>query len=120
MFKRTCVVKYVDHFGIEHAAKLEDDSLFEAAIRGLLSVLCGNCRSDFVLNAISPPFPFRPLIAFIACPTGAWACSRGRPTSTTSSPESLTSFADTIDIARICGKGESTRGADALYGWTVE
>jgi hypothetical protein len=35
MFKRTCVVKYVDNFGVEHAAKVEADSLFEAAIRGL-------------------------------------------------------------------------------------
>ena len=29
MFKRNCVVKYVDNFGVEHAAKVE------AAIRGL-------------------------------------------------------------------------------------
>jgi hypothetical protein len=35
MFKRKCVVKYVDGFGIEHAAKVETESLFEAAIRGL-------------------------------------------------------------------------------------
>ena len=35
MFKRTCVVKYVDNFGVEHAAKVEAESLFEAAIRGL-------------------------------------------------------------------------------------
>jgi hypothetical protein len=35
MFKRKCVVKYVDSFGIEHAAKVEADSLFEAAVRGL-------------------------------------------------------------------------------------
>lgn len=31
MFKRNCVVKYVDNFGIEHAAKVEAESLFEAA-----------------------------------------------------------------------------------------
>ena len=35
MFKRNCVVKYVDRFGVEHAAKVEVESLFEAAIRGL-------------------------------------------------------------------------------------
>jgi hypothetical protein len=35
MFKRTCVVKYVDSFGVEHAAKVEAESLFEAAVRGL-------------------------------------------------------------------------------------
>jgi hypothetical protein len=35
MFKRNCVVKYVDNFGIEHAAKVEAESLFEAAVRGL-------------------------------------------------------------------------------------
>src|SRR5690242_7850936 len=35
MFKRTCVVKYVDNFGVEHVAKVEADSLFEAAILGL-------------------------------------------------------------------------------------
>jgi len=35
MFKRNCVVKYVDNFGVEHAAKVEAESLFEAAIRGL-------------------------------------------------------------------------------------
>jgi len=34
MFKRDCVVKYVDKFGAEHA-KVEAESLFEAAIRGL-------------------------------------------------------------------------------------
>ena len=35
MPKRKCVVKFVDSFGIEHAAKVEAESLFEAAIRGL-------------------------------------------------------------------------------------
>ena len=35
MFKRNCVVKYVDNFGVEHAAKVEAESLFEAAVRGL-------------------------------------------------------------------------------------
>jgi hypothetical protein len=35
MFKRNCVVKYVDSFGVEHAAKVEAKSLFEAAVRGL-------------------------------------------------------------------------------------
>jgi hypothetical protein len=35
MFKRKCVVKYVDDFGIEHAAKVEAESLFEAAVRRL-------------------------------------------------------------------------------------
>ena len=35
MFKRQCVVKYVDTLGIEHAAKVEAESLFEAAVRGL-------------------------------------------------------------------------------------
>lgn len=35
MFKRNCVVKFVDSFGIEHAAKVEAESLFEAAVRGL-------------------------------------------------------------------------------------
>lgn len=39
MFKRNCVVKYVDNFGVEHAAKVEAESLFEAAVRGL-------CRLD--------------------------------------------------------------------------
>lgn len=34
MFKRNCAVKFVDNFGIEHAAKVEAESLFEAAIRG--------------------------------------------------------------------------------------
>ena len=35
MFKRNCVVKYVDCFGVEHAAKVEAESLFEAAVRSL-------------------------------------------------------------------------------------
>ena len=35
MFKRNCVVKYVDCFGVEHAVKVEAESLFEAAVRGL-------------------------------------------------------------------------------------
>ena len=35
MFKRNCVVKYVDSFGVEHAAKVEAESLFEGAVRGL-------------------------------------------------------------------------------------
>jgi hypothetical protein len=35
MFKRNCVVKYVDSFGVERAAKVEAESLFEAAVRGL-------------------------------------------------------------------------------------
>ena len=35
MFKRNCIVKFSDSFGIEHAAKVEAESLFEAAIRGL-------------------------------------------------------------------------------------
>jgi hypothetical protein len=34
MFKRNCIVKYVDNFGVEHA-KVEAESLFEDAIRGL-------------------------------------------------------------------------------------
>jgi hypothetical protein len=35
MLKRNCVVKFVDNFGVEHAAKVEAESLFEAAVRGL-------------------------------------------------------------------------------------
>ena len=35
MRKRNCVVKFVDGFGVEHSAKVEAESLFEAAIRGL-------------------------------------------------------------------------------------
>jgi len=35
MIKRNCVVKFVDNFGVEHAAKVEAESLFEAAVRGL-------------------------------------------------------------------------------------
>lgn len=35
MLKRNCVVKYVDKFGIEHIARVEAESLFEAAISGL-------------------------------------------------------------------------------------
>jgi hypothetical protein len=35
MFKRNCVVKYVDNFGVEHSARVEAESLFEAAVRGL-------------------------------------------------------------------------------------
>src|SRR5215470_6053845 len=35
MFRRKCVVKYVDSFGVEHTAKVEAESLFEAAARGL-------------------------------------------------------------------------------------
>ena len=35
MFKRNCVVKFSDSFGIEHSVKVEAESLFEAAIRGL-------------------------------------------------------------------------------------
>jgi len=34
-FNRNCVVKYVDSFGVEHAANVEAESLFEAAVRGL-------------------------------------------------------------------------------------
>jgi hypothetical protein len=33
--KRNCVVKFVDSFGVEHTAKVEAESLFEAALRGL-------------------------------------------------------------------------------------
>jgi len=33
MFNGHCVVKYLDSFGIEHAAKAEAESLFEAAIK---------------------------------------------------------------------------------------
>src|SRR5437899_12952534 len=33
--RRPCVVKCVDSFGIEHTAKVEAESLFEAAVRGL-------------------------------------------------------------------------------------
>lgn len=33
MFNGHCVVKYLDSFGIEHAAKVEAESLFEAAIK---------------------------------------------------------------------------------------
>lgn len=35
MFKPNCVVKYVDSLGVEHAAKVEAESRFEAAVRGL-------------------------------------------------------------------------------------
>lgn len=35
MLNRDCVVKYVDTLGIEHAVKVEAESLFQAAIRGL-------------------------------------------------------------------------------------
>jgi len=35
MLKQNCVVKYMDTFGIEHAVKVEAETLFEAAIRGL-------------------------------------------------------------------------------------
>ena len=35
MLKRNCVVKFVDNFGVEHAAKVAAESLFEAAVRGL-------------------------------------------------------------------------------------
>ena len=35
MLKQSCVVKYVDTFGIEHAVRVEAESPFEAAIRGL-------------------------------------------------------------------------------------
>lgn len=35
MLKRNCVVKFVDSLGVEHSAKVEAESLFEAAVRGL-------------------------------------------------------------------------------------
>ena len=35
MLKQNCVVKYMDTFGIEHAVKVEAETLFEAAILGL-------------------------------------------------------------------------------------
>lgn len=35
MFKRNRVMKYVDSFGVEHAGKVEAESLFEAVVRGL-------------------------------------------------------------------------------------
>lgn len=35
MLKRNCAVKYVDTLGIEHTVRVEAESLFEAAIRGL-------------------------------------------------------------------------------------
>lgn len=35
MLKRNCAVKFVDAFGIEHTVRVEAESLFEAAIRGL-------------------------------------------------------------------------------------
>ena len=34
MFKRNCIVKYADTFGVEHAVTVEAESLFDAAIRG--------------------------------------------------------------------------------------
>lgn len=35
MSERNCVVRYMDSFAVEHAAKVEAESLFEAAVRGL-------------------------------------------------------------------------------------
>jgi len=35
MQKRNCIVKYADTFGIEHSVRVEAESLFDAAIRGL-------------------------------------------------------------------------------------
>jgi hypothetical protein len=46
MFKRKCAVKYVDGFGIEHAAKVEAESLFEAAIRGLHRLDSSFCNPE--------------------------------------------------------------------------
>ena len=33
MSERNCVVRYMDSFAVEHAAKVEAESLFEAAVR---------------------------------------------------------------------------------------
>ena len=42
MFKRNCVVKLVDSFGVKHAANVEAESLFEAAIRAFAAVRYGS------------------------------------------------------------------------------
>jgi hypothetical protein len=53
MFKRNCVVKYVDAFGVEHAAKVEAESLFEAAIRGLHRLDSSFWAEDDVFDRMS-------------------------------------------------------------------
>jgi hypothetical protein len=53
MFKRNCVVKYVDNFGVEHAAKVEAESLFEAAIRGLHRLDSSFWTEDDVFDRMS-------------------------------------------------------------------
>jgi hypothetical protein len=53
MFKRNCVVKYVDNFGVEHAAKVEAESLFEAAVRGLHRLDSSFWAEDDVFDRMS-------------------------------------------------------------------
>ena len=53
MFKRNCVVKYVDNFGVEHAAKVEAESLFEAAVRGLHRLDSSFWTEDDVFDRMS-------------------------------------------------------------------
>jgi hypothetical protein len=48
-----CVVKYVDSFGVEHAAKVEAESLFEAAIRGLYRLDSSFWAEDDVFDRMS-------------------------------------------------------------------
>jgi hypothetical protein len=53
VFKRKCVVKYVDNFGVEHAAKVEAESLFEAAVRGLYRLDSSFWAEDDVFDRMS-------------------------------------------------------------------
>jgi len=60
MFKRNCVVKYVDSFGVEHLAKVEAESLSEAAIRGMHRLDSSFWMEEDVLSAtiMLPVLPY--------------------------------------------------------------
>jgi len=53
VFKRNCVLKYVDGFGVEHAAKVEAEYLVEAAVRGLHRLDSSFWAEDDVFDRMS-------------------------------------------------------------------
>jgi hypothetical protein len=58
MFKRNGVIKYVDNLGVEHPAKVEAESLFETAIRGMhrIGLKLPDGRGRVVCYNRVPPF----------------------------------------------------------------
>jgi hypothetical protein len=65
MFKRKCVVKFVNSLGIGRAAKVEAESLFEAAIRGRYPFYSSFWASLLLLKLLrSFPSSFPPALRF--------------------------------------------------------